>query len=224
MALDVGVLDVRVAAGLAQAALVEGEDPVARVEELLELRRVGGARAAPAVAVQQHRDLVAVLGARGTEERVADLHRRGGPRIRHAHEAAVVHLRLVGVRGAVVTAVVVSLVRSLRRLRGVRRPDRSGERAGEGQRDQGDSSVHRRVNEPPAARSRRPVPRAQRQGRSRSCWSPSRSPGPKPSWPTYSAFISSPTSSTWSRPSTWPSSWARISSSARPSPCRSIRS
>ena len=99
VALDVWVLDVRVAAGLAEAALVEGDHRVAGVEEPLELRGVGRPRAAPAVAVHEHRDLVAVLGACRPEDRVADLDRRRAARIGHAEQAAVLHLRLVGVRG-----------------------------------------------------------------------------------------------------------------------------
>ena len=89
MALDVGVLDVGVAAALPEPALVEGEHAVPGVEELLEALRVGGARAAPAVAVHDERHLV-VRGRGGwSEDRVADLDLLGAARIRHAGQAAV---------------------------------------------------------------------------------------------------------------------------------------
>ena len=49
------VLDVGLSAALAEAALVERQHAVPRVQPLLERRRVGGPRAAPAVAVHDHR-------------------------------------------------------------------------------------------------------------------------------------------------------------------------
>ena len=55
VALDGRVLDVRLAAALAEAALVEGQHAVAGVEEAPERRRVRRPRAAPAVAVHDHR-------------------------------------------------------------------------------------------------------------------------------------------------------------------------
>ena len=64
-------------------------------------------------------------------------------------------------------------------------------------------------------RKQRPEPRAAR---------PSRSPGPKSSKPLFSAFISSPGSRTWSRPTRWPSSCSTTAfTSARPCGIRSIR-
>ena len=76
MALVRRVLDVGLAAALAEAALVERQHAVPRVQPLLERRRVRGPRAAPAVAVHDHRHPVLAVGAGRAEERVADLHRR----------------------------------------------------------------------------------------------------------------------------------------------------
>ena len=89
LALDVRVLDLGRATALAEPALVEGEHAVLRVEPLLERRRVRGARAAPAVAVQDHRHRLLGARAGGLEQRVADLHRLGRARIGDAGEAAV---------------------------------------------------------------------------------------------------------------------------------------
>jgi hypothetical protein len=72
LALDVRVLDVRVAAGVAPPALVEREDAVARVEKLAHVTRVGAAGAAPAVAVHQQGDGVSRRRACRPEQRVAD--------------------------------------------------------------------------------------------------------------------------------------------------------
>ncbi len=84
-----GVLDVRLAAALAEAALVERQHAVPGVQPLLERRRVGGARPTPAVAVHDHRDPVCAVGTGRTEQRVADLDRLGGARLGHARDAAV---------------------------------------------------------------------------------------------------------------------------------------
>ena len=50
--------------------------------QVCERRRVRGTRAAPAVAVQHHRHRWSFVGARRPEERVADLDRCGGARVR----------------------------------------------------------------------------------------------------------------------------------------------
>ncbi len=87
--LEGGVLDVGDAAGLAPAALVVGEHAVPGIEELADAGRAGGARAAPAVAVQQHRHLPRRRGAGRPEQGVADLDLGLAARLRDALDAAV---------------------------------------------------------------------------------------------------------------------------------------
>ena len=89
VALDVGVLDVGVAAALAEAALVEGQHAVPGVEEVLERRRVGGARAAPAVAVHDQRHPVPAPARRPARRASSRSHALRRARVGDAAQAAV---------------------------------------------------------------------------------------------------------------------------------------
>ena len=89
LALHVGVLDVGLAAALAEAALVEAQHAEPGVRQVGERSGIRRTTAAPAVAVQHHRHRTVLRGARRPEEREADVDRRRGARVRDALQAAV---------------------------------------------------------------------------------------------------------------------------------------
>ena len=89
LTLERGVLDVCLAAALAEPALVEAEHAEAGVEPALERRRRRSAAATPAMAVEDERHLLRGRGAGRLEQRVADVDRRRGVRLGDALDAAV---------------------------------------------------------------------------------------------------------------------------------------
>ena len=96
LALVSGVHHLRLATALAEPALVERDHAVPRTEPAVEGGRVGGARAAPAVAVHDHRHLARAGGSGRLEDGVADVDPGGLARIGHRREATVGHPDLAG--------------------------------------------------------------------------------------------------------------------------------
>lgn len=94
------VLDVRLAAALTEAPLVEAEHAETGVEQPLEGTGGAGAAAAPAVAVQHDRHGRVRRGGRWLEQGEADVDRTGLQRVglRHAGDAPVACSELLGRR------------------------------------------------------------------------------------------------------------------------------
>src|SRR5690606_5702097 len=88
LALDLRAHQMRLAATVAESALVEAEDTEPSIDQRGKRRRIGLPVAAPAVTFEDHRDLVVRAGVRRLVERVADRHRCRRARIRHALQTA----------------------------------------------------------------------------------------------------------------------------------------